>query len=327
MCAYEGSFQLTLSDIFTILRTILFWLDIFITTMRTHTRLRAASVLSLAVVIVLCGAYPQKLSAQGWCSSHLYSQSLWLPIDMYFGAPLSDVSAMLTPHNSPVRLGVIGALAINVHDAQFNVMQFYSRNIYSNQSSSDMVSAITNTMGSSLGISLEVPVAERFAIGVRFIQASHSTSFRVAKNSSMNVNILTVGIEAFSVFNFDENWRGYAGFSIAGLREGKYSFSTDIAGSPATDLPQTTLAVFSPLIGFGYDILLTEDPIPGKGRWILTPELIGMMGTNQIMTALSANEHWLISQVRLGFSLKYDWPSGTMFSQPAAPSTFSPARP
>lgn len=295
--------------------------------MRTHIRLRAASVLSLAVVIVFCNAYPQRLSAQGWCGSHLYSQSLWLPTDMYFGAPLTDVSTMLTPHNSPVRLGVIGALAMNVHNAHFNILQFYSRSIYSNQSSSDMMSAINNAPGSSFGIALEVPVAERFAIGVRFIQASHSTSFMVAKNNSMNVNIVTMGIEAFGVVNFDENWRGYAGFSIAGLREGKYSLSTDVAGSPATDLPQTTLAVFSPLIGIGYDILLTEDSAPSKGRWILTPELIGMIGTNQIMTALSANERWLISQVRFGFSLKYDWQSGAAFSQPASPSTFSPARP
>lgn len=208
----------------------------------------------------------------------------------------------------------MGAFNMNIHDSRFSMLPFYSRTTFtSNPSRGTFTGSIA--LGSAFGLSVEVPVAEQFAIGVRFVTASHSTSFAMTANNSMDVTLTTLGVETMGIINFDENFRGYVGCAVSGMNQRTYTFKSDFAGTPGTDLPQATWAIVSPLIGIGYDIPLGEPKNASEGRWVLTPELIGLIGMNQVMTNFPANEHWLLSQVRMGFTVKYDWPSQPGFAR------------
>ncbi len=212
------------------------------------------------------------------------------------------------PHISTVRIGLMGALAMNIHDVQFDITSFASRSPANSPFSSGNINAAINTLGTSFGLSLETPFSEEFGIGLRFLRSSHSASLSVFPNSNMDFSLTTMAIEIMGIFKFDHHWRGYVGASLAFLSELNYSFRTHAADGLVTEVPQWALVMFSPLFGLGYDIPLTKDVKPSDGRWILTPTLIGTIGTNNVSTVLAPNEHWLVSQVRLGLAVQYDLP-------------------
>ena len=228
-----------------------------------------------------------------------------------------------------MRIGLIGALAINIHDAQFNIAPFTARIRAYEPLLSGNTNAAVYTPGTSFGLSLEAPLAEQLSLGLRFLRATHGASLPVPPNNSMNVSLTTTGIETIGIFRFDDHWRAYLGASLVCLSENTYSFRTDAAGSPVTEVPRGSFVIFSPLVGIGYDIVCNEDAKPNEGRWFLTPELIAMKGTNSLTTAIADNEHWLVSQIRLGFSVQYDWPSPerAAFSPTTTSQAPAPSRP
>lgn len=210
------------------------------------------------------------------------------------------------PHISSVRIGLMGALAMNIHDVQFDITSLASRSPANLPFSSGNINAAIHTPGTSFGLSLEVPFSEKFGICLRFLRSSHSASLPVSPNNNMDFSLTMMAIEMMGIFKFDDHWRGYVGASLAFLSELNYSFRTHAADGPVTEVPQWALVMFSPLFGLGYDIPLTKDVKPNEGRWILTPTLIATIGTNNVSTLLVPTEHWLVSQIRFGLAVQYD---------------------
>jgi hypothetical protein len=203
--------------------------------------------------------------------------------------------------NYPVRVGFVSALNINVHETRFNNLPFYSWN----PRTSSATGAMRSPVGYALGILAEIPIVPQFALASRLMLASHSASIAVPAIGMLNVNLTTLGLETMGIYSFDEHWRGYIGCAFSGINEKTYSVPFTTAQNPERELPQAAFVIFSPLVGVGYDVPLgTRNP--GEGRWILTPELIGMIGMNQVITGLRLDEYWLLSQIRMGISIKYE---------------------
>ncbi len=175
---------------------------------------------------------------------------------------------------------------------------------------SSVLNAVTNSLGSMYGINIEVPLQEQFSVGLRFLGGSNRTTFQTDANGSMEIALSTIGIETLGIFNIDEFFRAYAGISFSGLYETAYTLRSQLSSTfSMSEIPSASFMIVSPVFGFGVDLPISETTSPKSGRWIVTPELVGMIGINQMVENLSSQEFWSLAQIRLGFSVKYQWPS------------------
>jgi hypothetical protein len=146
-----------------------------------------------------------------------------------------------------------------------------------------------------------------FVINLRFVTATYNASFAISSLNALNLKLSTIGFEAVAIYKITEHWRGYAGVAFSGINDRTFSVGTSSSGNSERELSQANLLIFSPLVGFGYDIPLAERSST-EGRVILTPEVTGLIGMNNLVNGLRPDEHWLLTQVRVGVTLHYEFP-------------------
>ena len=303
----------------------------FDATMPTSPATRRSTVLlSLSFFVLFFSTIPSKVSAQqsddgSWrYEEHWYNlqmeafrypgrselpPNLWAKFDQQYFAKLNE------PYlEKAFRLGALAGGGINFHDAAFNLPGYFleSQTRIFNTTVSPSSTTFT-TPSVSLGIAAELPLTEIFAIGLRLYQSTQSASLVMKTysfSSKFDVSLTTLTSEALAIFTLGEHWRTYLGFAFSGLIGRQYSFPNSTANSyssPASDILESTNLVVSPLVGVGYDIFLTTPKSPFGGRWVLTPEVMGMVGLNQFLGNLSSQERWSLSQLRFGINISYQW--------------------
>ena len=276
--------------------------------MRIHSATLKAT-LFVALFILFMNAYNQRAFAQNYFIDN-EGDIIWCTTPPYSFAPLSSIGY---DHNHAVTVGIVGGLGINIHSARFRLAPFDQQSIVMRNpgvSASSVLSAVTNSLGSMYGINIEVPLQEQFSVGLRFLGGSNRTTFQTDANGSMEIALSTIGLETLGIFNIDEFFRAYAGISFSGLSETAYTLRSQLSSTfSMSEIPSASFMIVSPVFGFGVDLPISETTSPKSGRWIVTPELVGMIGINQMVENLSSQEFWSLAQIRLGFSVKYQWPS------------------
>jgi hypothetical protein len=272
--------------------------------------LRCAETLCISLFVIL-SIYPQSLFSQ--IEDENISKGLYDGYRRAFQYPEKPhkrhyyINGMKIINHS-ARMGFVSALNTNVHDAHFSNLPFIGWNTLTpNRLNTSEVFPARLPIGYAAGVFAEIPLVPEFAMGLRLMAASHNASIPISAVRRLDVTLTTLGIEMMGMYNFDEHWRGYLGCAFSGINSKTYSepFSgTNIE----RELPQAALLMFAPLLGVGYDMPLGTHN-PEQGRWILTPEIIGTVGMSQVLTGLRLDEYWLLSQIRIGFALKYEWAS------------------
>lgn len=305
------------------------YLFTFDATMPTSFATRRSRVLlCLSLVVLFFSTIPSKVSAQqsddgSWrYEQHWHNHqmeafrypsrselppNLWAQFDKQYFAKLNE------PYlEKAFCLGAFAGGGIHFHDAAFNLPGYFLESQTRIFNTTVSPSSTTFTAPSvSLGIAAELPLTEVFAIGLRLYQSTQSVSLDMktyAFSSKFDVSLSTLTSEARAVFTLGEHWRTYLGFAFSGLIGRQYSFPNSTANScPNSDILESTNLVVSPLVGVGYDIPLTTPKSPFEGRWVLTPEVMGMVGLNQFLGNLSSQERWFTSQLRFGINISYQW--------------------
>jgi hypothetical protein len=206
--------------------------------------------------------------------------------------------------NYAVRFGVLAGANLNFHTPQFRNLPLLSWNSSSGAAGifNDASVGGNISLGYVVGANCEIPIGEQFAVGARLVAASHSALVNVSLGHTLDVKLTTLSTDLFGVWTVTEYVRVYGGFSLAFLNNKMFSSRhTNISSSQ--ELPQSSLALFSPFIGIGYDFLFPEES--DEATWIITPELIGLTALNHVIWGLPLDEYWYLSQIRLGVAVSY----------------------
>lgn len=292
---------------------------------------RSTVLLYLSFFVLFFSTTPSKVSAQQSDDGSQRYEMHWYNLQMEsfrypypFRSVFPDFWAVFDEKyfaklNEPylekaVRLGAFAGGGINFHDAAFNLPGYFLESQTKIFNTTVSPASTTFTAQSvSLGISAELPLVEFFAVGLRLYQSTQGASFVMKTysfSSTFDVSFTTFTSEALGVFTFGEHWRTYLGCAFSGLIGKQYSYTnsiTNLNSKTTNDILESTRLVVSPLVGVGYDIPLTTPKSSFEGRWVLTPEFMGMVGVNQFLGYLSPNERWSISQLRFGINISYQW--------------------